>query len=183
MCRGVCSILVVALSLCGCAKKDAIRETQTPQTPTTPPNESNTPALAAESNAPAEPVKTEHPIVATTHQFFNALAAGNYSRALALCVPGEITEQQLKGMHDATFQWDRATFAQAWLGTEQSAVITNPVPIEQGSAAVTWAINLVASQDGRWLVRLTDPLSNQEMLEGYLAAFHEVAPGAKSIEP
>ncbi len=171
--RGLSLVLVVALSLCGCAKKDAGRTTETAQAP---PSESNAPVT------PAEPVKAEHPIVATTRQFFTALAKGNYSRALALSAPGEFTEQQLMGMN-AAFQWDQATFAQAWLGTEQSAVITAPVPNKQGSASVTWAINLVASQDGRWLVRLADWLPNQEMLEGYLAAFHEVAPGAKPIEP
>jgi len=173
MCRGLSLILVVALFLCGCAKKDTGRE---PETAQAPPGESNTPVT------PAETVKAEHPMVATTRQFFAALARGNYSRALALSVPGEFSEQQLMGM-SAAFQWDQATFAQAWLGTEQSAVITAPVPNKQGSASVTWAINLVACEDGRWLVRLADWLPNQEKLEGYLAAFHEVAPDAKSIEP
>ncbi len=171
--RGLSLLLVIALSLCSCARKDAGRATETAQAPS---GESNAPAT------PAEPVKAEHPIVATTRQFFAALAKGNYNRALALSVPDEFTEQQLKGMN-AAFQWDQATFAQAWLGTEQSAVITAPVPNKQGSGSVAWAINLVAAQDGRWLVRLADWLANQEMLEGYLAAFHEVAPDAKAIEP
>lgn len=171
--RGLSLVLMVALSLCGCARKDAGRATETAQAS---PSESNAPV------APAEPVKAEHPIVATTHQFFTALAKGNYNRALTLSVPGEFTEQQLKGMN-AAFQWDQATFAQAWLGAEQSAVITAPVPNKQGSGSVAWAINLVPSQDGRWLVRLADWLANQAMLEGYLAAFREVAPDAKAIEP
>jgi hypothetical protein len=171
--RSLSLVLAVALSLCGCAKKNAGRATETAQAP---PTESNAPVT------PAEPVKAEHPIVATTRQFFNALAKGNYSRALALSAPGEFTEQQLMGMN-AAFQWDQATFAQAWLGAEQSAVITAPVPNKQGSASVAWAINLVASEEGRWLVRLADWLPNEERLEGYLAAFHEVAPDAKSIEP
>lgn len=171
--RGFSLVLVVAMSLCGCARKDAGRMTEAAQAS---PSESNAPM------APAEPVKAEHPIVATTRQFFTALAKGNYNRALALSAPDEFTEQQLMGM-SAAFQWDQATFAQAWLGTEQSAVITTPVPNKQGSGSVTWAINLVAAEDGRWLVRLADWLANQEMLEGYLAAFHEVAPDAKSIEP
>ncbi|MCL5278664.1 MAG: hypothetical protein M1376_02000 [Planctomycetes bacterium] len=174
--RGLSLVLVISLSLCGCAKKDAGRTTETAQAPP------DAPVAPAESNVPVEPAKPEHPIVATTRQFFTALAKGNYSRALALSVPGEFTEQQLKGMN-AAFQWDQATFAQAWLGTEQSAVITAPVPNKQGSGSVAWAINLVPAQDGRWLVRLADWLPNQAMLEGYLAAFHEVAPDAKSVEP
>jgi hypothetical protein len=173
--RGLCSILIAVLLAGGCSRKDTPRAAQTPEAQPSA-------VQPAESNAPAETVKAEHPIVATTRQFFTALARGNYGRALALSVPGEFTEQQLKGMN-ATFQWDQATFAQAWLGAEQSAVITAPVPNKQGSASVTWAVNLVASQDSRWLVRLADWLPNQEMLEGYLAAFHEVAPDAKSIEP
>jgi len=171
--RGLSFVLVVVLSLCGCAKKDAGRPMETVQAP---PSESNTPVT------PAETAKAEHPILATTRQFFAALAKGNYTRALALSVPGEFGEQQLMGMK-AAFQWDQATFAQAWLGAEQAAVITAPVPSKQGSASVAWAINLVAYEDGRWLVRLADWLPNQERLEGYLAAFHEVAPGAKSLEP
>jgi hypothetical protein len=178
--RGLSLVLVVALPLCGCARKDTGRRAETAQAP---PSESNVPVTPAESNVPAEPARAEHPVVATTRQFCAALAQGNYRRALALSVPGELTEQQLKGMN-AAFQWDQATFAQAWLGTEQSAIITAPVPNKQGSSgSVTWAINLVATQDGRWLVRLADWLANPEMLEGYLAAFHEVAPEAKSIEP
>ncbi len=177
--RGLSLVLVIALSLCGCAKRDAGRKTQTAQAP---PGESNAPTAPVEGDTAAEPAKTEHPIVATTRQFFTALANGNYSRALALSVAGEFTEQQLKGMN-AAFQWDQATFAQAWLGTEQSAVITDPIPNKQGSGSVAWAINLVPAQDGRWLVRLADWLANQEMLDGYLAAFREVAPDAKSIEP
>jgi hypothetical protein len=174
--RGLSLVLVVALFLCGCARKDSGRTTETAQPPP------DAPVTPAESNVPAEPAKPEHPIVATTRQFFNALAEGNYHRALALSAPDEFTEQQLMGM-SAAFQWDQATFAQAWLGAEQSAIITAPVPNRQGSGSVTWAINLVAAEDGRWLVRLADWLANQEMLEGYLAAFHEVAPDAKSIEP
>ncbi len=177
--RGFSLVLVMTLSLYGCAKKDAGRQAQMAHTP---PGESNAPTAPAEGSTAAEPAKPEHPIVATTRQFFNALAKGNYSRALALSAPGELTEQQLKGMN-AAFQWDQATFAQAWLGTEQSAVITAPVPNKQSSGSVAWAINLVPAQDGRWLVRLADWIANQEMLDGYLAAFREVAPDAKSIEP
>jgi len=175
MVRGLGLILMVAFVGCGCAKKDTPPPTQAVKTPPAP-------AAPAESNTPAPPLKTEHPIVATTRQFVNAIVAGNYQRALSLTVPGEFTQQSLAGMREA-FQWDQATFAQAWLGTEQSAVVTNFVPAKQGPITVAWGFNLVAAEDGRWLVRLADVLSTQQMVTDYLAAFREVAPEAKSVEP
>jgi len=173
--RSLYVVLIVALLLCGCTRKEAPPETETAevQPPSRPP---------AESNVPAPPAESEHPIVAVVREFLKAVAAGNYSRALSLSVPGELTQQGLAGMREA-FQWDQATFTQAWLGAEQSAVITNFIPARQGTATAAWAFNLVATEDGRWLVRLSDMLPNQQMVEDYLAAFHEVAPNAKSIEP
>ncbi len=173
--RGLCSILIAVLFVSGCPKKDTPRAAGTPE-------EQPSAVQPAESNAPALATRAEHPLLATTRAFLNALEAGNYRRALSLSVPGELTEQGLVGMHNA-FQWSQATFTQAWLGTEQSAVITNCVPARQGSLTAAWAINLVAAEDGRWLVRLADIMPTQQMIDAYLAAFHEVAPDAKSIEP
>ncbi len=173
--RGLCSILTTVLFVSGCPRKDAPHAAPTP--------EAQPPALQpAESNAPALATRDEHPLLATTRAFLHALEAGNYRRALSLSVPGELTEQGLVGMHNA-FQWSQATFTQAWLGTEQSAVITSFVPARQGSLTAAWAINLVAAEDGRWLVRLADVMPTQQMIDAYLAAFHEVAPDAKSLAP
>jgi hypothetical protein len=84
-------------------------------------------------------------------------------------------------MHNA-FQLDQATFTQVWVGTEQAAVVCS-VPAQQVSATWTFAFNLVAAPNGRWLVRLADQLRTPQEAEDYVAAFQEVAPGAKSIEP
>ena len=171
--RGFCWILIAGVVLCGCAKKETSPPAQTSEVQ--PP-----PIQPAESPAPAE---SEHPVVLAAHTFVKAVAAGNYQRALALSVPGgEITEQGLAGLHQ-TFQWDQATFTQVWLGAEQASVITNFIPAQQGEATAAWAINLVATEDGHWLVRLTDMLANEQMIEDYVAAFREVAPNAKSITP
>jgi hypothetical protein len=173
--RGLCAILIAGLLICGCSKKDTPRAAQTAeaQPSTVGPAESNAPALAA---------KDEHPLLAATRAFLNALEVGNYRRALSLSVPGEFTEQGLMGMHNA-FQWSQATFAQAWVGAEQSAVITSFIPAREGSVTAAWAINLVAAEDGRWLVRLIDVMPTQQMIDAYLAAFHEVASDAKALEP
>ncbi len=173
--RGLCSILIAVLFVGGCSKKDTPRAAQAPDAQPSA-------VVPAESNAPALAAKDEHPLLATTRAFLNALEAGNYRRALSLSVPDELTEQGLKGMHNA-FQWSQATFTQAWLGTEQSAVITSFIPAREGSVTAAWAINLVAAEDGRWLVRLTDVMPTQQMIDAYLAAFHEVAPDAKAIVP
>jgi hypothetical protein len=170
MSRGLCWILVGALSLCGCPKKNTPPETAAVQPPAPP----------AESNAPTPPANAEHPILVTTRKFVNAVAAGNYQQALSVCLPGEITEQGLKGLH-AAFQWDQATFAQAWLGVQQSAVITSFVPAKGSPVSAAWAINLIVTEDGRWLIRLVDMLSSTQMVENYVAALREVAPDAKSI--
>jgi hypothetical protein len=175
MYRGFCLALIVALALCGCPKKDTPPETQTVEVQPSP-------AQPADSNAASPPGDSKHPVVTTAQEFLDALAAGKYNRALSLTMPGEITEQSLKGLHEA-FQWDQATFTQVWADTEQAAVIMNSVPAKQASVTVTWALNLVALEDGRWLVRLTDLLQSQQIVDDYLAAFHEVAPNAKSVEP
>jgi hypothetical protein len=175
MVRGLCWILIAALCLCGCAKKDQPRETTTAEAQ--PP-----PAPPAESNVPTPPAESEHPILATTRAFLNALAAGNYGKARSLTVPGESIQELLAGMHEA-FQWDPVTFTHAWAGAEQAAVITNPVPATQGSVTAAWAFNLVRTEDGHWLVRLADMVQTPQIIEDYLAAFREVAPDAKSIEP
>jgi hypothetical protein len=168
--------LAAGLALCSCAKKETPPPAQTADVQ--PP-----PTQPAESNAPVPPAEAEHPVVLAARAFVNAVAAGNYKRALLLSVPGgEITEQGLVGLHTA-FQWDQATFTQVWLGAEQASVITNFIPAQQGEATAAWAINLVATEDGHWLVRLTDMLANEQMIEDYVAAFREVAPNAKSITP
>jgi hypothetical protein len=174
--RGLCVVLSAAAFLCGCGRKDAPAEpnTATVQTPRTsePP---------VESNAPDSPATSEHPIVTVTREFLQAVTTGNYSRALARSVPGEVTQQGLMGLREA-FQWDQAVFTQVWAGAEQAAVITSFIPARQGTATVAWAFNLVATEDGHWLVRLYDPLPNQQIVEDYLAALHEVAPDAKAVD-
>ena len=175
MYRDFCLALIVALALCGCPKKDTPPETQAVevQPPATQP---------ADGNATSPPTDSKHPVVTTAQEFLDALAAGKYNRALSLSIPGEITEQSLKGMHEA-FQWDQATFTQVWVGAEQAAVITSFIPARENSVSAAWALNLVVMEDGRWLVRLTDMLSTPQVVDDYVAAFHEVAPNAKSVEP
>ncbi len=174
--RGLCWVLIAGLALCGCAKRDISPPAQTSevQPPATQP---------VRSEAPAPPAESEHPVVLAARAFVKAVAAGNYQRALALSVPGgEITEQGLVGLH-AAFQWDQAIFTQIWLGAEQASAITNFIPATQGQAAAAWAINLVATENGHWLVRLTDMLASRQLIEDYVAAFREVAPNAKTITP
>jgi hypothetical protein len=47
---------------------------------------------------------------------------------------------------------------------------------------MTWAFNLVVTEDGQWLVRLADMLPTPEIVENYMTVFRAVAPGAKAIE-
>jgi hypothetical protein len=173
MVRGLSLVLIVALLACGCTKKDSASQAQAVEAQPAP-------AAPAESNTPILPATSEPPVLLMLHQFLYAVAAGDYSRALSLTIPGDINQQTLDGMHQA-FQWDQATFTQAWADAEQAAVVCS-VPIKQVSATWTFAFNLVAVADGRWLVRLADQLKSPQEVEDYLAAFREVAPGAKSIE-
>jgi hypothetical protein len=166
-------MLIVALSVCGCSKKSP-----PPEAASVPPQA----APVAESNTPAPPNKNEHPVLITTREFLRAINAGNYRRALSFSIPDEITEQSLKSMHDTPFQWDQATFAQVWVGKEQAAVITNPVPAKDSPITITWAFNLVTTDDGQWLVRLTDILKTPEEAEDYVAALRAVAPEVKALE-
>lgn len=173
--RGFGFTLIVALALCGCSKKEEPPQTQTVEIQ---------PALAqpSPSDEPNVPVESKHPVVTTAQEFVNTVATGKYNRALALSIPGEITQQSLLGMHNA-FQWDQATFTQIWVGAEQAAVITNFIPARQGTISAAWALNLVVIQDGRWLIRLVDMLPTPQVVEDYVAAFQEVAPNAQAVEP
>ncbi|MBM4027304.1 MAG: hypothetical protein FJ280_18140 [Planctomycetes bacterium] len=172
--RSLCLVGIAVWVLCGCAKEGAPRETETAEVPAVV-------DPAPESNEPGPPVKAEHPVLAATREFLRAVIAGRYDRALSLSVFGEITQQGLAGMREA-FQLDQVTFTQAWLDAEQSAVITNFIPAKQGTATAAWAFNLVVNEDGRWLVRLSDILFNQQMVDAYLAAFQDVAPNAQPID-
>ena len=180
--RGCCVVAVVILCVCGCPKKNAGPEMQTPGTASTSPAQSNAPTPATTADTSTPPARNEHPVVTTTRDFIGAMAAGRHARALALSVPGEFNELALDGMRKA-FQWDQVTFAQAWLGAEQAAVITDFIPAGHGTATAAWGFNLVAAPDGRWLIRLYDILVNEQMIEDYVAAFRAVIPDAKSIEP
>lgn len=173
--RSLCGIVILSAAwcLCGCPKKQPLPEAAVPSP--------QAPAPPAESNTPEPPARPEHPVVAATRAFLKYLAAGDTNRALAQVVPGEITRQSLDGMRVA-FQWDKATFAQVWVGTEQAAVITNPVPIKDGEAGLSWAFNLIVTEDGHWLVRLADVLRSPQDAEDYLAGLRAVAPEAKAIE-
>lgn len=174
MYRSLCLALVVAWALCGCSKKE--------EPPRTPAVEVQPSPAQPQSTEPNTPTESKHPVVTTAREFLNTVASGKYNRALALSIPGEITQQGLMGMHEA-FQWDQATFAQIWVGAEQAAVITNAIPATQGDVSTAWALNLVVIEDGRWLVRLVDMLPTPQLVEDYVAAFHEVAPNAKAIDP
>jgi hypothetical protein len=170
--RGFWLIWIVPLVLCGCPKKDTPPETATADV--------QSPAPPAESNAPALAAPSGHPVLVTACEFINALTSGKYNRALALSIPGDITQQKLDGMNQA-LQWDQAVLTQAWADTEQAAVMAS-VPAKQGSATLTWAFNLVVLEDGRWYVRLADLMRSPQEVEDYTAAFQEVAPNATAIE-
>jgi hypothetical protein len=182
--RSLCWMGIVVLGLWGCAKKSAPPETTTVKAsqPLAAPVKNDMPTPPpAESNAPAPPAQTEHPVVTATREFLNCVATRQYTQALALTSPGEITRLTLNRMY-ASFLWEQATFAQLWVGAEQAVVITNPVPTRQGSASFIWAFNLIATEDGHWLVRLADPLDSPQDAEDYIAALRAVTPDAKSIE-
>jgi hypothetical protein len=132
--RSLCLILVAGLAWCGCAKKDGRPEAMMPAAGSCVPE--------TESNVPAPSAPAEHPVVATARAFLQAVAAGDYRRALALSVPGdsaEITPQGLEGMRVA-FQLDQAAFDQAWLGSEQASVITSFIPGHQPGGRPGWPL-------------------------------------------
>jgi hypothetical protein len=187
MCRSVCLILIVALLLCGCSRKDAGSGPQGQEMPQGPPGRMETEVAQTPEDAQVQETATEadetgHPIVAVTRRFIGAVAAGRYDRALTLCVVGsKFTKQGLAGMNLA-FQFDQASIGQAWLGTRQSIVITTSIPTKQGNVTGFWGFILVATEGGGWAIREGDFLPNEQAANTYFDRFLDAEPKAASLE-
>lgn len=199
MYREICLVLVVALLLGGCVRKQTPPQAKTAKTQQTPagpvktaapkttkaPQTSKsveTPKPSTSSTATA-PVEAGHPIVAVARQFLHAVGAGDAGRAIALCTSDKVAAQGLAQMNLA-FQMDQADVTQAWLGAKRAAVITNFIPTKQGSVAgAWWSLSLVAAEEGRWRISEMSFLPDESTVEKYLAAFRAAEPNAKSIEP
>lgn len=190
MCRRACLMLTVVLLVCGCSRKDAGPEPQGQGTRQTPPEdvevEAVRPAGVAEDTQTQETTteadETGHPVVTVTRRFIDAVAAGRYDRALALCAAdSKFTTQGLTGMNVA-FQLDQAAIGQAWLGTVQSIVITTPIPTKQGNITGFWGFILAATEDGGWAIREGAFLPNEQEAKSYFDRFLDVEPEARSIE-
>jgi len=186
--REICLVLVTALLLCGC-----VRRSVPPKAP--PAKEQKAPAKPAQSSVPKVPeraVAPKPPVpalspteardpVAVARRFLDAVAAGEYDRAVALCVPDKFTAQGFAQMNLA-FQMDKAAIAQVWAGSQQAAVVTDLVPTKQGAvAAALWGLKLVRAEEGCWRIRDVDVLPDLQAVEQYLALFCEAEPDAKSI--
>ncbi len=188
MCRSACLILIAAMLVCGCSRKDAGSEPQGQETPPAARMETEAGQTAeVAGDAQTREVTTEadetgHPVVAMARRFLHEVAAGRYDRALALCVAdSKFTTQGLTGMNVA-FQLDQAGIGQAWLGTRQSIVVTTPVPTKQGSVAGFWGFILVATEGDGWAMREGDFLPNEQAAESYFDRFLEMEPEAEPIE-
>lgn len=179
--RCVCLIVLIVLAACGCTQRDA-----EPEAPTA---EAEAPVSEAvqqveEPQAPPAPppvVEARHPIVVVVREFLAVVASGDFKRAIDLGVPKTFTTQGLIGFNQ-TFLLDQADVAQAWLGTEQSVVVTNMIPTRQGSQAA-WGFALIATETDQWRIRDAAFLPDQNAIDGYLAAFRGVEPDAEAIDP
>jgi hypothetical protein len=131
--------------------------------------------------AALSPTEVKDP-VAVARQFLDAVAAGEYDRAVALCVPDKFAAQGFAQMNLA-FQMDKAAIAQVWAGSKQAAVVTDLIPTKQGAVAgALWGLKLVSAEEGRWRIREMDFLPDPQAVDKYLAMFREAEPDAKSIQ-
>jgi hypothetical protein len=183
VCRYACLILLITITVCGCGRRDAEPETQTAEAVEA---EEALPVRVQveEPQAPPTPppvVEVKHPIVAVVREFLQVVAKGDFRQAVALGTPGTFTTQGLIGFNQ-TFQLDQADIAQAWLGTENSAVITSMIPTRQGSQA-TWGFALILTENGRWQIRDAAFLPDQGTIDGYLTAFRGIEPNAEAVKP
>jgi hypothetical protein len=189
MCRETCLVLILVVWGGGCGRKSPPPQAQTDQTkkasaaraPTRVPQVSQKAAAVAPQPAVViNPAEAKDP-VAAARLFFQAVSTAQYDGAVALCVPGKFTAQGFRGMA-LTFQMDKASLGQVWVGSKVAAVVTDLVPTKQGAVAgAVWGLKLVPTEGGHWSVRDMDFLPNQEAADKYLAMFREGEPDAKSV--
>ena len=129
-------------------------------------------ASAAQSDTPAE-----HEVVSTVREFLNAIDSGDYDRAIGLGTPNEFKQEGLVKINE-TFKFDKVEITEAYVGSENAAVLTNSIPSSRG--AVQFGFSLIKS-DNHWLIRDVDMLPSDEAVKKWLDGFEGVEPNAKRV--
>jgi hypothetical protein len=71
----------------------------------------------------------------------------------------------------------------AWVGMQQSTVVTGMIPMTGSSQQAAWGFALIPAEDGRWLIQDADFLPTQGLIDRYLESSRKVEPQAKLIQP
>lgn len=174
------SVLIVGtlIVFVGCKKsKDADQESPAvevqPATHAEPEDQQQQTTLpAVESTAPIE-----HEVIAIVREFFKAIDGGDYDRAIELGTPNEFKKEGLIKTNEA-FDFTNVEIAEAYVGIENAAVLTNSVPAP--TATIQFGLSLVKTSS-RWLIRDVDMLPRDDAIERWLAGFKGVEPNAKRI--
>ena len=123
----------------------------------------------------------QHPAVTTTDNFYAAVAAGEFDRALGLTVPNCYSRETLQEMKNR-LRVDQAKVRETHVGSERAAVITEEIaPREEGKMRTgRWGVSLL-KQGKKWLIDDFDFLPHDKAVANYLAKFREQEPNADRI--
>src|SRR5437868_4392607 len=100
--------------------------------------------LVASAASFAANLEKKHPTVKTTEEFYAALDAGEFDKAEKLTSPKRYPKEKLQLMKDL-FRVDQVKVLEAYIGKEQSAILTNEIAPRDAAKAEKgrWGISLV----------------------------------------
>jgi RNA polymerase sigma-70 factor (ECF subfamily) len=135
-------------------------------------------SVSSDRPAPAsEETTVSHEIVSIVRQFLEAIAVGDYDLAIGLGTPGEFNREGLAQVNQA-FDFQNLRITEAYLGRENAAVLTNPIPVDGRTIQIGCSL---CKSDDCWLIRDVDMLPNGAAADNWLSGFRGVEPAAESI--
>jgi len=137
--------------------------------------EKQTSTAAEQSTTPAQ-----HEVVSTVLEFFKAIDAGDYERAIELGSPNEFDREELI-LINGGFDFKNVKIAEAYVGIKNSVVLASPIfTIAQAKERMHLGFSLVKSRN-RWLISRMYMHYYLNDAQEWLAGFKDVEPAAKRV--
>lgn len=173
------SMLIVGtlILFVGCKKKDDVTQESPAEEVQPTMHTENRDEQQPRPEASVESTTPEHEVVVIVREFLNSIEAGNYDRAIELGTPNEFKREGLVKTNEV-FDFNKAEITEAYVGNEQSAVLTNSIPARTETVQFGLVLIKIGSH---WLIRDVDMLPRDEAVEKWLAGFNGVEPNAKRI--
>jgi hypothetical protein len=118
----------------------------------------------------------QHPAATTTQNFYAAVAAGEFDRALGLTVPNCYTKETLQELKNL-LRLEQAKVRETLVSSQRAAVITGEIAphVEGQMRSGRWGVSLV-KRGKSWLIHDFDFLPNDKAMAKFVAKFREQEP-------